>query len=122
MDTEQNITAASSRDDAIEGAAYELRGAISAKLADLADLIMERPELGSDEWQRKEHARIEQEPEAMNEQQQWHLIKIQIAHRAKLDPTGDVINAKRYGATWQTIADTCGISRQAAFDRWCKVV
>lgn len=48
----------------------------------------------------------------------WHLVKIRIRRTANLDPTGDVINARRFGASWQSIGDACWITRQAAHDRW----
>jgi hypothetical protein len=102
----------------IAKAADELRTAISLHVGRLADQILGRPELGTPEWREEFEAR--DTPEGQPVRREWHLVKIQICREAKVDQTGDVINARRYGATWQAIGDACGTSRQAAFDRWAK--
>lgn len=104
----------------ISSAADQLRDTIALKLGDLADQIMDRPESGSAEWIAEHQARKNNEGWAVRNTRDWHLTKIAIAVEARLDPTGDVLNAKQYGATWQAIADQCGITRQAAYDRWQK--
>jgi len=48
------------------------------------------------------------------------VVPDQDAHRAEARNayTGNVINARRHGATWDAIADACGISADTARDRW----
>lgn len=106
----------------ISAAADQLTNTIAEKLGDLADELMGRPAnwSGSDAWITYVEARQNGEPWALKVTCDWHMTKLAISRAAKIDPTGDVINARRYGATWQDIAEQCGISRQAAFDRWAK--
>lgn len=89
----------------------------------LANRILGRPEVSEDGY--LERARAEQAlPQAERDQLSaaWHLVKLQICRELGLDPIGDVVNARRFGASWQAIADACGITRQAAHDRWAKLV
>lgn len=107
---------------AISSAAYDLRDTISLKLGDLADAILDRPAAGTPEWEREQRGRQQLEPWALARIREWHLTKIAIAVEARLDPTGDVINARSWGATWQAIADRTGTTKQAAYDRWHDVI
>lgn len=102
----------------IFNAAVDLNGAIAEKLGDLADELLERPTPGTNAAVTYNEARKNGEPWALDSARDWHLTKIMIAVQAGIDPTGDAVNAKRYGATWQQVADTCGVTRQAAYDRW----
>lgn len=102
----------------ISAAADELTSEIADKLGDLAAKLLGRPEAGTSEWVTEQHARKNHEQWALDNTRDWHLVKIAIMVAANIDPTGAAINAKVYGATWQDIADQCGISRQAAHDRW----
>lgn len=99
-------------------ASRKLDEAIGHVLGDLADEILGRPAIGSPEWREEWETR---ETEAGRERlREWHLLKIQICRAAGVRETGDALNARRQGATWQQVADACGITRQAAYDRWAK--
>lgn len=103
-------------DQDITEAADDLRNAISLECAKLADQLLGRPEFASPEWLAT-HSQYELD----TARREWHLVKIRILHSAGIAPTGDVLNARLYGATWQAIGDACGTTRQAAFDRWAKL-
>jgi hypothetical protein len=103
----------------ISKAADELRTVIALEVGKLADQILGRPEFGSPEWKSQHETR--DTPEGKARTLEWHLTKIAILHEAgRVSPTGDVLGARKHGATWQAIADACGITKQAAFDRWAK--
>lgn len=105
-------------DEQIRRAASKLQERIGLTLGDLADEILGRPAIGSPEWRQEWETR---ETEAGRERlREWHLLKIRICRAADVSPTGDVLNARKQGATWQQIADACGMTRQAAHDRWAK--
>jgi hypothetical protein len=108
-------------DQAITEAVDKLRDAISREVGNLADKLLGRPEFGSPEWVvAAEVLRADDEAKRAHVRE-WHLVKIRILHAAELNPTGDVMNARMRGATWQAIADACGITRQAAHDRWAQL-
>lgn len=106
------------RETEIAAAADDLYETMARRCAELADQILGRPKVGTDAW-KAEHA-TKDTPEGQAKIVEWHLLKIQIYRRARVNPIGDVVNARQRGASWQAIADVCGISRQAAFDRWSK--
>lgn len=102
-------------DDAINKAAEELRkaaakqkNALDAECGRLADQILNRPQPAKAETE--DHAQL----------RKWHLTKISICRAAGVDPTDDVIHARRYGATWSLIGDACEITRQGAYEKWSK--
>jgi hypothetical protein len=103
-------------EQAITEAAEKLRDAISMECGRLADEILGRPEFGTAEW-----LATHSEYELAAARLEWHLVRIRILHVAGVSPTGDVMNARLYGATWQAIAGACGTTRQAAHDRWAKL-
>ena len=103
----------------IQAAAGTLREAISVKLGGLADQVLGRPEFGSSEWTTEWKQR--DSPLGRARLKEWHLVKMQIARAAGTDQTGDVINARGCGASWAEIGQACGITRQAAHDRWAKL-
>jgi hypothetical protein len=101
--------------------ANALREMIALKLGDLADELLGRPELGSPEWMAQTEL-IKNDEKARNAwHAEWHLLKLRIGKEAGVDLLGNVVNARKYRATWQEIGDACGITRQAAYDRWGKV-
>jgi|SRR5882757_5912594 len=102
----------------IRNAADKLRETIELSLGRLADEIAGRPEIGTAEWQAEIATRDTAEGRARLKQ--WHLIKLQIAREAGVDQTGDAMNGYLYGATWAEIGEACGITKQAAHDRWAK--
>lgn len=106
------------RDTQIQRAAEDLAETISARCGALADDILDRPQIGTPEWL-AEHAQRET-PAGHARLAEWHLVKMQISRLAGASQTGDVLGARRHGASWQAIADACGITRQAAHDRWAK--
>lgn len=48
-------------------------------------------------------------------------MKIAICVVAGVGPTGDVINARLYGASWRQIGDALGVTRQGTHERWGKI-
>lgn len=108
--TEQQITAA----------AEQLTDTIALKLADLADELLGRPAIGSNEWLTQDQHMRENPSERAASLREWHLTKLAIVRKAGASPVGDVINAREAGASWQAIAGIYGVSRQAAYDRWAK--
>lgn len=58
------------------------------------------------------------EPWALTKRQEWHRAKLALATKANVDPSGDALAALQHGETWQAIADQCGMTSQAAYDRW----
>lgn len=102
----------------ISGAAHQLRETIALRCGDLADKLLDLPEAGTPEWVEQYQQR--DTPEGQARLREWHLVKMRICREADVDQTGDALNAKKAGATWQDIADACGITRQAAYDRWAK--
>jgi hypothetical protein len=124
---EQNLTnhtgdydeqAALDLDHAVRAAASELQEAMALKCGDLADRILGRPELGTDAWVR-EHAERDT-PAGQQRLCEWHLVKMRISTAAGLDPTGDVLNARKLGATWDVIGDACDMTGQAAQTCWAQ--
>jgi hypothetical protein len=105
-------------DDDVTRAADELRTIITRECGRLADEILGRPELGSDEWISEQGT--QGTPEGQARLREWQLTKVRIYRAADVDPTGAVINARENGATWQDIGDACGMARQSAFERWAK--
>ncbi|MGW4849123.1 hypothetical protein [Nocardia brasiliensis] len=89
---------------------------IKIKTAELADQLLDRPEFGTPEWERDWDRR--DTPEGQQRQAQWHLTKIRIERAADVDPVGDVINARVFGASWDQIGAAYGISATDASDRW----
>jgi aconitase B len=108
-------------EQAITEAADKLRDAISLECGRLADQILGRPEFGSPEWLAEAEVLKADDEAKRAAVREWHLVKIRILHAAELNPTGDVMNARMRGATWQAIGDACGTSRQAAHDRWAQL-
>lgn len=102
----------------VVGAAEELGAVIAGELARLANGICGRPSAGSSEWlaEREEPAELQ-----AAKSRDWHLVKIAICVAAGVGPTGDVINARLYGASWQQIGNALGVTRQAAHERWGKI-
>lgn len=109
-------------DERIADAAAQLDNTLALKLGDLADELLERPATGSDEWVRQWQYLQDHPEERAAHQREWQLVKLQIARKAGVDPTGVVINLRQTGASWADIAEVYGISRQAAYDRWSKHV
>lgn len=111
-----------SAEEAIAVATDVAREAAGHVVGTLATRILGRPEITDDTY--VEWARAERElPQAERDQHsaEWHLVKLQICRGLGLDPIGDVLNARRFGASWQVIADACGITRQVAEDRWAEL-
>src|SRR5260370_485504 len=103
-------------DERITTAANELREAVAMRLGELADRLLERPAFGTPEW----HAWWEAKdtPQGDARRRDWHLAKLRIARTAGVDLTGDVLGAHSVGASWEDIGEVCGITRDAARERW----
>ncbi|GAA5183641.1 hypothetical protein GCM10023322_23390 [Rugosimonospora acidiphila] len=46
------------------------------------------------------------------------LVQLRIDLGVGLDPIGTLVGLRRWGVTWELIAQAAGISRQAAHERW----
>jgi hypothetical protein len=97
-------------------AADDLREHMSLRLGELADKLLGRPEFGTPEWM--EDRRTQYTPEGQERLKLWHLTKIRICAVADVEPVGDVINARKVGASWDEIGAACEMTAQAAADRW----
>lgn len=53
---------------------------------------------------------------------EFELVKLRIRHQAKVELELAVKSARSAGATWEQIGSACGITRQAAHDRWGKLM
>lgn len=105
-------------DDDIQDAAHELEDIIARTLGDLANRILGRPELGTDDWH-ADQRRAQDDPGYRAQRDiAWYLTKLRIARAAGTKQTGSALNARKAGATWTQIGEACGISKQAAYDRW----
>src|ERR1044072_3302013 len=113
--------ASADREQAIVGAAGVTREAVALLIGRLADQVLGRPNVGDDDW--LEYARAQSnwsEQQRDHHQRDWYLVKMQIERRLGLDHTGNVINARRHGASWQAICFASGIRWQPALDRWAE--
>lgn len=90
----------------------ELRHVVTQKLNELADRMVDIPLAGTSDWDTAE---------GQDRLRRWCLLKVEIAIKAKVDATGSVLNARRFGATWTNIGEACGTTKQAAYDRWGKL-
>lgn len=113
---DHNTEQHSPSDAEIDAAARELRAAIALKTSELADGLLHRPQWGSTEWEREWSQRDTAEGQARSAQ--WHLTKIRIERAADVDPLGNVINARVFGADWDQIGAAYGISATEAESRW----
>jgi hypothetical protein len=50
------------------------------------------------------------------------IVQFRIELAAGIDPLASVVGLRRWGATWDLIARAAGISRQAAHERWGRLV
>lgn len=107
------------REEALRTAGQDAREGIALLIGRLADRILGRPIAGEDnhdEWMAEHEQR--DTPTGRKRLAEWHLVKMQIERELGLDHTGNVVNARHYGASWSTIGQACGITKQAAYDRW----
>lgn len=105
-------------DAQIRRAADTISEIVALELGHQADQLLGRPAFGTDEWLAERRRR--NTPEGIARIRDWHLLKLRIARAAGVDQTGNAIGAHKHGASWATIAEACGITRQAAYDRWGK--
>ncbi|MEU7141709.1 hypothetical protein ABZ942_19820 [Nocardia sp. NPDC046473] len=103
-------------DAEIQAAASELRQTIALKTGELADRLLDRPEFGTADWKRDRDQR--DTPEGRRRLAKWHLTKIRIDRAADIDPIGNVLNARGFGASWDQIGAAYGISTEDAAARW----
>lgn len=104
------------RGQAVRGASQELAKTVALKLGDLADEILDRPQPGTDAWLEERATR--NTAAGRQRTQEWHLVKMEIQREAGLNQTGDVMNARAAGATWEAIGQACGMTAKDAEGRW----
>lgn len=117
-----HLEAAKTRDDAVRAAADIASEAVGLLVGQLANRVLDRPAFASPEWQREAELDKADPERGQARRREWHLTKLHICRAARLDPTGDAINARRAGASWVEIGAACGITRQAAHDRWARYI
>lgn len=106
-------------DEAITEAGRLADEAIFAVVGQLADCILGRPAFGDNDRVAWLRAQAElSEAEQHQALRKWHLVKIRICCAADLDATGDVLNAYRYGAAWDQIAEAAGLTVEQVKDCW----
>ncbi len=113
--------AALTRQEALRAASEDTRQGIALIIGRFADRILGRPlveEADLDELRAEHEAK--DTPAGRRKIAEWHLVKMQIERELGLDHTGNVLNARHYGASWSAIGEACGITKQAAYDRWAK--
>ena len=109
-------------DAELDSAVRVAQAGIASLLGKIADRMLGRPGPTDEGYLAQVQAKGEMTPQQRAAWElDWHLVKLKLERRLGLDHTGNVINARRLGASWQTLADACGISRQAAHDRWAAV-
>jgi hypothetical protein len=111
--------AAVGRVEAVAAAVEKLSEFVALRCGELADEVLGRPVFGSEEWLRSRERPEEEQRETLRE---WHLVKVGIKVGAGIDPVGDVVNARRAGASWELVGQAAGMSRQAAHERWARRV
>lgn len=112
----------STPDVELDSAVWVAKEGIGELLGRIADRMLGRPGPADEGYLEHLQAQGKMTPEQRAAAElEWHLLKMRIARRLGLDQTGETINARRLGASWQVIADACGISRQAAHDRWAAI-
>lgn len=91
---------------------------IRAAVSELSRLIVSECErLAHKLLHAREHTDHRTEPQRL----ELALVQLRImrgVNEVKHDLTGVVAAARRAGATWEQIGTTCGITKQAAYDRW----
>lgn len=102
-------------DDAISKLAAELKTTIYATCRELARRELRRPEYGTDEWAAEISA--PDTPERRKAVRHEHLTRLRILRAARVDLERAVVDARAH-LTWNEIGAACGMTRQAAYDRW----
>ncbi|GAM51372.1 hypothetical protein ACFOS0_24705 [Nocardia seriolae] len=64
----------------------------------------------------------QKDTEQSHDELHLELTKLRIRHVANMDLGGAVAAARLVGATWEQVGGACGASKQAAYERWHKVV
>jgi len=77
------------------------------------ELMGGRPDPGTAEW-----SALYESPAGAARELATQLVQLRIELAVGIDPLGTVIGLRRWGATWELIAQAAGTSRQAAHERW----
>jgi hypothetical protein len=103
-------------DKTIDELAERLKSAVYDKTAELAREVLKRPKTGTEEWRFESEARST--PEGRQKTTHEYLTRLRILKAANVDLERTVVEARAEQITWEQIGQTCGISRQGAYDRW----
>lgn len=103
-------------DDAIGMLAAELSTAIFTTCRELARRELGRPAFGTDEWAAEISAA--DTPERRGEVKEEFLTRLRILRAARADLQRTVLAARKHHLSWRDIGSACGMTRQAAYDRW----
>ncbi|WP_406238447.1 hypothetical protein [Nocardia sp. NBC_01009] len=109
MEAQERLTAreamSNQEEAATQAAVSELSSALLTECEKLARKLLSEPNAAGTEFTDLDLA----------------LTKLRIMRRlneVSLDLTGLVAASRNAGATWEQIGSTCGITKQAAYDRW----
>jgi hypothetical protein len=117
MDNVDNILAVALGAD-VSAAAVAATNAALNEATRQADLLTGgRPVPGSQRWEDERAG-----PEGAQRELAAQIVEFRIALKVGIDPLGNVVGLRRWGATWELIAKAAGISRQAAHERWGRAV
>jgi len=103
-------------DDVIRKLAAELNTAIYTRCRELARRELGRPEYGTDEWAAEISA--PDSPRRRSAVKYEYMTRLRILKAAGADLQRAVLDARRHGLSWRDVGSACGVTRQAAFDRW----
>lgn len=103
-------------DDAIRKLAAELNTTIYTTCRELARRELGRPAFGTDDWAAEISAA--DTSERRREVKQEYLTRLRILRTARVDLQRTVLEARKHRLSWRDIGSACGMTRQAAYDRW----
>lgn len=100
----------------IEALAAELSTTIHMRCRELARKQLGRPVYGTDEWAAEISAPDSDERRAAVKHE--YMTRLRILKAARADLQRAVLDARKNGLSWRDVGRACGITRQAAYDRW----
>lgn len=100
----------------IEALAAELNTMIHVRCRELARKQLGRPLYGTDEWAAEISAPDSDRRRTTVKHE--YMTRLRILKAARADLQRAVLDARKHGLSWRDVGRACGITRQAAYDRW----
>jgi hypothetical protein len=100
----------------IEALAAELNTMIHVRCRELARKQLGRPLYGTDEWAAEISAPNSDQRRTTVKHE--YMTRLRILKAARADLQRAVLDARKHGLSWRDVGRACGITRQAAYDRW----